>query len=289
VREVAEFLAELKELGAERVRVSEVRERVANRLRGCLESDPWRRLLTDELGACIEAYDAEAIPAQLLVRRLYEVVADQRRTQSIGFGVHLATIHSAKGREFPHVFLLPRDLRRDEQDPESERRLLYVGMTRAEQTLTVVVTKDIRNPFVDHLASSSAVERVPWVTQTERPTIEFRVLGLRDMNLGYAGNTTTSGVAEGLRKLRYGSEVELVPGERSGTLGVRAVGSGPVLAWLAKNAAADLLPRLDTVRSAKVLAVVRWSAERSGEDYRERLRRDVWEVPVLEVRLGRRG
>jgi superfamily I DNA/RNA helicase len=57
--------------------------------------------------------------------------------------VTLMTLHAAKGLEFPCVFivgceqgLLPYSLFRDSvADPEEERRLFYVGMTRAKRYL----------------------------------------------------------------------------------------------------------------------------------------------------------
>ena len=66
---------------------------------------------------------------------------DDETTRRLG-KVTVSTIHAAKGLEFKHVFvigcsegLLPYGYAQDDDALEEERRLMYVAITRAEDTL----------------------------------------------------------------------------------------------------------------------------------------------------------
>jgi DNA helicase-2/ATP-dependent DNA helicase PcrA len=74
-------------------------------------------------------------------------MGDEKDKQLAKNAVALMTLHSAKGLEFPHVYMvgmeegiLPhhRSLKIDSGDAvEEERRLCYVGVTRAQERLTL--------------------------------------------------------------------------------------------------------------------------------------------------------
>ena len=75
---------------------------------------------------------------------LDEISLDQEREKERedGKGVTLITMHAAKGLEFPHCYLIgfeegliPHDRSKVEGTVDEERRLLYVGITRAMKRL----------------------------------------------------------------------------------------------------------------------------------------------------------
>jgi DNA helicase-2/ATP-dependent DNA helicase PcrA len=104
--------------------------------------DRWANLL--ELREVTRRYD-DLAPEDALDRLLEEtaLVADQDSYQGEADAVTLITLHAAKGLEFPVVFIggmeegvFPHNRALDdEHELEEERRLAYVGITRAKRRL----------------------------------------------------------------------------------------------------------------------------------------------------------
>ncbi|HEU4673399.1 MAG TPA: UvrD-helicase domain-containing protein [Candidatus Limnocylindrales bacterium] len=102
----------------------------------------WANLL--ELRSVTTRYD-DLSPEDALDRFLEEtaLVADQDAYEGTSDAVTLITLHAAKGLEFPVVFIAGLEegvfphsrALDDEKELEEERRLAYVGMTRAKRRL----------------------------------------------------------------------------------------------------------------------------------------------------------
>jgi superfamily I DNA/RNA helicase len=90
---------------------------------------------------------AGSAPAERLEHFLENITLDSDREEEkekSGDAVTLITMHSCKGLEFPHVFivgledgLLPHSRSKVEGTLDEERRLFYVAVTRAMQTLVI--------------------------------------------------------------------------------------------------------------------------------------------------------
>lgn len=108
-----------------------------------------------------QAFQRVQIPSVIHTEDEFDILEEQ---------VKVLTIHSAKGLEFPVVFLqglhqgvLPRDWRsgdveEDQLNLEQERTLMYVGMTRAAEALYLVTSQQEQSTFLNEINQVTRVE-----------------------------------------------------------------------------------------------------------------------------------
>ena len=140
-RETQRLLRTLESCDATAIETREIR-----RHREDLGGDPWADLLAQALDELlIEEGHAAVLPIAYVRNWLGEWSKEIRRRQQ---GLLLTSAHRAKGLEFDHVVILDGRWKagRDAEDPDTARRLYYVSMTRARETLALVQLEDVGRP-----------------------------------------------------------------------------------------------------------------------------------------------
>ena len=241
---------------------------------------PWTELLQE----AIAEYELETGGVETAVDQYIEWLAewgrDLRRRQR---GLLLLTAHRAKGLEFDHVVVLDGGWDRVShgEDPDAPRRLYYVAMSRARQTLTLARFQGA-HPFQEALQDNPSVLRrqTPVALPPAPPELvrQYKQASLRDVFLSYAGyrhpnHTLHSAIAA----LSPGDPLQMQPGARRWELLDR---NGTVVGQLAGNFEA---PAGTRCTSASVLAIATWSREYSEPQYQSGLKCDTWEVVVPEL------
>ena len=243
-------------------------------------SNPWYDLLRQAVEEhALETGGAET-PVDHFIEWLAEWGREVRRRQR---GLLLSTAHGAKGLEFDHVAVLDGGWDRigNGEDEDAPRRLYYVAMTRARQTLTLARFEDA-DGFPDELAGHpSVIRRNPIDLPPAPATLGYHYVrpALRDVDLGFAGRRAA-------RDPVHRAIAGLSPGDPLETR-ITAQGRWELLdktgAVVGRLAGSFQPPPGTRCRSAEVWAVTGWSREASKPEYQDSIRCDVWEVIVPEL------
>lgn len=262
IREVVRVLDALEARAGEVV-TGEAIDRLIGRGGG-----PWRALLARWRDDVVLSHGPEGTLGATALRALWELLATERGERTLGEGVRLGTLHGAKGLEWPHVILVDGG---DGGTDDDERRLWYVGMTRAARRLDLVVCEERPHP----LLCGVGVEQAPSQLASGATRVRYDMLGLDEIWIDGLGREADARGHDVLESLEFGEAVYLEErGARLALIACRAV-----IGWLTGPAAVTWRGRSATL---KFVAAIRRTAEQSDPTWRARLRRDAWWVPVCE-------
>ncbi len=138
---------------------------------------------------------------EVLTRLTLRDMMERNSEDEAGDQVQLMTLHASKGLEFRYVFmvgmeegLLPHQTSIDEDNVEEERRLAYVGITRAQRELWFVICRERRqfgetvrtepSRFLKELPQDDVIWENKKPVQSERERVETgksNISGLRAM------------------------------------------------------------------------------------------------------------
>jgi len=184
--------------------------------------------------------------------------------------------------EFPHVVIL--DGGWEQKQREEQRRLLYVGMTRAKETLSLMQRRDCRNPFLAEITGDHTLSRDAAIDMqtgiTEKPG-HYAMLALKDFVLSFAGQYPEHHpIHRHLGALAPGSLLSLVANKNN----IELTDGAAVIARLSQKAKLEWADKLENIERVSVIAMVkRYRDNNDDEHYQSRCKVDQWEVPIVEV------
>lgn len=275
-REACHLLDLLRRKSHRRIRANALSRWFLARFTGGRDADPWLAMLGQFIDEMNCVWGDLPVPASTLIDELHEFGSDAALSEQ--GRLTISTVHSAKGREFRHVAMLDGGDWRDASD--DERRLYYVGMTRAKETLLLCESAISPNPFSTALAIPGIV-RVPVPQDIARQAElgwRYVPLGLAEVDLGYAGRKPAGHAVHRLLEdlehdaplaaLRTGQRIELVDPE-----------CGVAVGALAKNVQ---LPAGEIVAIRVDTLLRRWRSQ-SNPQYAHLVKVDAWWVPLATL------
>ena len=282
IREGAELLDYLREHRSETITVDSLLGLLPQ---NAVQDNIWQANLRSLLAEWREESGNTSQPVSVIEDYMYEALADQNRAGNLHNGVFLSTVHSVKGLDFDHVFILGAGWQdRQGQDMEEERRLYYVAMSRARETLHLFSIKELDNPHVSVLSGDFILSReIKPEQQTNKIFTErYELLGMKELFLDYAGLWPEKHpMRTALRTLQVGDTLTAEINNDH----VELTSAGVAVARLSKNARKKWVGSLNLIREIRVVAMVRrYKNDIQDQEFKNRCHGESWELPIVEMK-----
>jgi ATP-dependent DNA helicase Rep len=126
-------------------------------------------LLIDSIKKMLEDQEEDNALEEAIGKLVLRDMLDEQQEENASDRIQLMTLHAAKGLEFPFVYLmgaeegmLPHQNSIDMENIEEERRLFYVGITRAKQNLCITMAAN-RKLYGETISTTPSrfIEEIP--------------------------------------------------------------------------------------------------------------------------------
>ena len=284
IREIHTVLEWLISIERENYRASELIDKIEG-IKRDKNSNIWWQLIDRFFTNYQDETSDSLLPVHRVIDRFYEFTAEQRREKILGQGIFLSTIHSSKGMEFPHVFILDGGWvgPKCRSEWEEERRVMYVGMTRAEETLCLIKMPSKPNPFLGEIRGDFVSSKTyrGGVTESGFQTKRYELIGFDEIYMDYAGCFHRNHrIHNHLACLEAGQPVAFYQSGES--IEIHNC-DGCCVAKLSKEGATKWSGRLGQIQELRVVALLRRDCDDPNEDFINRIKSDQWELPILEA------
>ncbi|NHZ81025.1 RecQ family ATP-dependent DNA helicase [Massilia sp. CCM 8695] len=243
----------------------------------------WLSLLRQAVQEYALETDGTELPVAHFIEWLAEWGREARRRQG---GLLLLTAHRSKGLEFDHVAVADGDWTAlsANEDADAPRRLYYVAMTRARQTLTLARFAPSRSRtanLLDQLADAPCLlRRAPVVVAAPAGALRRRYLQLtlQDVDIGFVGRMAPGDpVHRAIAALRIDDALQLREGKSRWEL---VTAGGVLVGQLARSFKPP--PHLRW-SAGRVAAILVRQADDDETEYRRLARCAQWEVVLPEL------
>jgi ATP-dependent DNA helicase RecQ len=241
---------------------------------------PWWDLLREIISALKLEIGKSEISIQNFTEWVVEWGREFRRSQN---GLLLLTAHRAKGLEFDHLIVLDGawgKIGKDE-DKDASRRLYYVAMTRARQTLSLLRFNGKHQFIDDRIINTPQCTERKQIAELQQPyglDRKYLRLTLKDVDMGFAGRFAPHRDVHGaISRLQPRDEIQLRHNDGKYELFDL---QGALVGRLAK---AFVPPKNSTFASANIIAIVERDQGTDESEYQSRFKCDKWEVVLPEL------